>query len=120
MLLLTSDVCSVLNMCFIFQVIGFHNWLMLHAEEKKGALDYRGYILPRKRGKGSSPGPTQQLLTIQFLWGGIEKSVSSTFVGTSPEFEFALYTMCFMNGEEHNLVEVGPYSVDVVCYRLRW
>ncbi|KAM7491134.1 hypothetical protein LguiA_034055 [Lonicera macranthoides] len=59
-----------------------------------------------------------QLLTIQFEWNGVLKSVSSTLVGVSPEFEIALYTLCFFVGQEDNHIELGPYPVNVKCYRL--
>ena len=39
------------------------------------------------------------------------KSIGSSFIGVSPEFEFALYTMMFMCGEEKNDVEIGGYKV---------
>ncbi|KAF3793022.1 Poly(U)-specific endoribonuclease-B [Nymphaea thermarum] len=74
------------------QVSGFHNWIQPHSET--------------------------QLLTIQFEWNGVLKSVSSTLVGVSPEFEIALYTVCFFAGEEDNHVQLGPYPVNIKCYRL--
>ena len=33
------------------KVIGFHNWIQLFVEEKKGNLDYQGYICPRRRAR---------------------------------------------------------------------
>ena len=38
-------------------------------------------------------------------------------IGVSPEFEMALYTLCFFCGEEKNIVQLGPYAVEVTCYR---
>lgn len=64
------------------------------------------------------PDSETQLLTIQFEWNGILKSVSSTLVGVSPEFEVALYTLCFYVGGEDNYVQLGPYTVNIKCYRL--
>lgn len=64
------------------------------------------------------PDSETQLLTIQFEWNGVLKSVSSTLIGVSPEFEIALYTLCFFVGEEDNHVCLGPYSVNIKCYRL--
>lgn len=32
----------------------------------------------------------------QFEWNGELKDISSSFVGVSPEFEFALYTLVFL------------------------
>jgi len=64
------------------------------------------------------PDSETQLLTIQFEWNGVLKSVSSTLVGVSPEFELALYTICFFMGTEDNHIQLGPYNVNVKCYRL--
>lgn len=98
------------------EVSGFHNWLQFYMEEAKGNVDYQGYIFPRRRGE--IPDSETQLLTIQFEWNGVLKSVSSTLVGVSPEFEIALYTLCFYTGGEDNHVQLGPYPVNIKCYRL--
>ncbi|KAK4793246.1 hypothetical protein SAY86_023681 [Trapa natans] len=98
------------------EVSGFHNWLQFYLEEAKGKVDYQGYIFPRRRGQ--TPDSETQVLTIQFEWNGILKSVSSTLVGVSPEFEVALYTLCFFVGQEDNYVQLGPYHVNIKCYRL--
>lgn len=29
------------------KIVGFHNWLQFYLEEKKGAVNYTGYLLPR-------------------------------------------------------------------------
>ncbi|KAG4930491.1 hypothetical protein JHK82_047561 [Glycine max] len=98
------------------EVSGFHNWLQFYLEEAKGRVDYQGYIFPRRRGE--TPDSEAQLLTIQFEWNGVLKSVSSTLVGVSPEFEIALYTLCFYVGREDNHIQLGPYGVNIKCYRL--
>lgn len=98
------------------EVSGFHNWIQFYLEEAKGNVDYQGYIFPRRRGE--SPDSETQLLTIQFEWHGVLKSVSSSLIGVSPEFELALYTLCFFMGGEDNRVDIGPYTVNVKCYRM--
>lgn len=98
------------------EVSGFHNWIAFYLEEAKGRIDYRGYIFPRRRGQ--IPASETQLLTIQFTWSGVLKSLSSTLIGVSPEFEIALYTLCFYAGEQDNRIELGPYNVNLKCYRL--
>ncbi|XP_065619171.1 uncharacterized protein LOC136063149 [Quercus suber] len=98
------------------EVSGFHNWLQFYLEEAKGRVDYQGYIFPRRRGQ--TPDYETQLLTVQFEWNGVLKSVSSMFVGVSPEFEVALYALCFYMGGEDNYIQLGPYPVNIKCYHL--
>lgn len=43
---------------------------------------------------------TDRMISLQFSWGADTKNVSSIFIGTSPEFELALYTLCFVAGAE--------------------
>lgn len=58
-------------------------------------FDYKGYIKPRVRGgRAQDPMNTEQMIAINFTWRGVEKDASTIFIGTSPEFEIALYTMC--------------------------
>lgn len=64
------------------------------------------------------PDSQTQLLTIQFEWNGVLKTMSSTLVGASPEFEIALYTLCFFGGKQNNRMELGPYPVNIKVYRL--
>lgn len=64
------------------------------------------------------PDSHTQLLTVQFEWHGVLKKNSSIFIGTSPEFEIALYTLCFFEGEEDNYLTLGPYEVNVKVYHL--
>ncbi|XP_039046844.1 poly(U)-specific endoribonuclease-B-like, partial [Hibiscus syriacus] len=97
------------------EVTGFHNWLQFYLEEAEGRVDYQGYILPRRRGE--APDSETQLLSIQFQWNGVLKAVSTILIGVSPEFEIALYTLCFFGGEKDNHVQLGPYSVNIKCYR---
>jgi len=78
------------------KVIGLHNWIQILREERAGTLNYTGYILPRRRST-ELPEGDDHLLGIQFEWNGAVKPMSSIFVGVSPEFEVALYTLCFLN-----------------------
>ena len=36
-------------------------------------------------------------ISLTFTWNGTQKPYGSFFVGTSPELEMALYTVCFMS-----------------------
>jgi hypothetical protein len=80
------------------------------------ALDYLGYIRPRMRSSGQ-PEAKDQLVTVQFSWFGEVKDQSSSFIGVSPCFELALYTLVYLAGQEgKNLVQVGPHAVEVTCW----
>lgn len=61
----------------------------------------------------------ERMLSVQFTWNGQLKDVSSMFIGTSPEFELALYTLCFLAGQEENIVQVGDYEVKIKVYRIK-
>jgi poly(U)-specific endoribonuclease len=101
------------------EVTGMHNWIRIYMEEKKHALDYRGYIKPRYRGLPvDSPDDQQQLVTMQFSWRNVLKKVSTSLIGSSPEFEIALYTMIFLTQPEGKTpVQLGPYQAVVTVYK---
>lgn len=95
-------------------VSGLHNWIQIAMEEKNGKLDYKGKI------RGSRHyAEAEQFLTIQFEWCGQEKYVSSSLIGTSPEFELALLSMCFFNGKEDTPIHLGPHHLSIKCYTIR-
>lgn len=54
---------------------------------------------------------------MNFKWGSEAKDVSSTFIGVSPEFEVALYTLCFLCGDVDNHINLDEYEVNIKCYR---
>lgn len=105
------------------EIVGFHNWIQIYLEERNSLrrkdrnFDYRGYIKPKRRALPSTQSRSQeQLVTIQFEWRGALKNVSSSLIGTSPEFELALYTLCFYSGQQEAEVKLGPYRVKVTSY----
>lgn len=60
-----------------------------------------------------------QLVTIQFNWKGDVKPIGSSFIGTSPEFEMALYTVCFLAGEGKDVnVELDDYDVIIKVHHM--
>ncbi|XP_049737475.1 uridylate-specific endoribonuclease isoform X1 [Elephas maximus indicus] len=72
------------------KVTGFHNWIRFYLQEKEGLVDYYSHIYD---------GPWDSypdVLAMQFDWDGYYKEVGSAFIGSSPEFEFALYSLCFI------------------------
>ncbi|CAG7816623.1 unnamed protein product [Allacma fusca] len=70
-------------------VSGFHNWLYFGDQEKKENLDYLGYLKHVKIGESKS------WITHSFKWRDNLKPISSMFIGTTPEFEMSLITVCW-------------------------
>lgn len=70
-------------------ILGLHNWIYYAKQEAANKLNYLGYLKEAKLGdKGA-------ILKLRSSLNEIVQPVSTVFVGTSPELEFALYTMCF-------------------------
>ncbi|XP_012149090.2 uncharacterized protein LOC100876592 [Megachile rotundata] len=70
-------------------IIGLHDWIYYAKQEAANKLNYLGYIKEVKLGdKGA-------VLKVRSSLDGIVQPITTIFVGTSPELEFALYTMCF-------------------------
>lgn len=88
-------------------VSGFHSWIQFYLEEKKKHLNYYGYLK-----RGSSP----YLSLIKYSWNNNLKHVGSAFFGTSPEFEFALYSLVYMAGYEKLQFSLDNMPVMVTCF----
>ncbi|XP_078591346.1 uridylate-specific endoribonuclease B-like isoform X1 [Branchiostoma floridae x Branchiostoma japonicum] len=92
-------------------VIGFHNWLRLYSEERQGNI--------RHKGCRCCDCDDRIILTIDFDWKGKSKTRDSFFVGTSPEFELALYTVCFLAGDGAKTeVVLGGERVTIATFKL--
>ena len=104
------------------QVSGFHNWIQFYLEEKRGNINYRGYIKPRSRDSTAETNDDDHVLTLQFSWNGVEKFVGTSFIGVSPEFEFALYTMAFLTAEKDEIavaLDTGGeiFDLNIKCHK---
>ncbi|XP_035677300.1 poly(U)-specific endoribonuclease-B-like [Branchiostoma floridae] len=91
------------------QVIGFHNWVRLYEEERQGNVSYK-----RCRPHACD----DHIITIDFSWKGRKKSFGSFFLGTSPEFELAIYTVCFLAAgkEDETMVILGSELATIVTH----
>ncbi|EYC10766.1 hypothetical protein Y032_0053g2286 [Ancylostoma ceylanicum] len=92
------------------EVSGFHNWVRFYLLERNPIeeLDYMGFI----EGRGNV------MVSLRFTWQGLLKRVGSFMVGTSPEFEMALYTLCFLarRGGQECTVEIDGCLVIITSY----
>lgn len=98
------------------ELIGFHNWVQFYLQEKNRHLDYKGF----KAGHHDLPDQDDHVLNLQFTWHGVVKPVGSAFIGTSPEFEMALYTVIFLLSTERStnvLVNIDQCQMELVVIR---
>jgi len=74
------------------KVKGVHNWIWLYKMEKNGAIDYQGYL--------SAPTSNPVLLSNRFNWDfenhAYRKPKTSFVLGSTPEFDMALFTVCLL------------------------
>ncbi|AWP08645.1 putative poly(U)-specific endoribonuclease-C-like isoform 4 [Scophthalmus maximus] len=98
------------------EIIGFHNWIQFYLQEKNSHLDYKGY----KARDHDLPDQDDHVLNLQFSWHGLVKPVGSAFIGTSPEFEMALFTVVFLMNTERSttvLVNIDQCQMELVVIR---
>ncbi|XP_062975005.1 uridylate-specific endoribonuclease [Elgaria multicarinata webbii] len=93
------------------KVSGFHNWIHFYLLEKQGVIDYLSY---------NYDGPWTSypdVLGMQFNWDGFYKEVGTAFIGSSPEFEFGLYSLCFIArpGKVCHL-KIGGHDLGIQTY----
>ncbi|NXO87548.1 ENDOU endoribonuclease, partial [Sitta europaea] len=99
------------------EILGLHNWVQFYLQEKLNQIDYKGYVARKNK---TRPDKDDQVLSIQFSWKGSVKPIGSMFIGVSPEFEFALYTVIFLLSEErvtHETVKIDEYELQLVVWR---
>ena len=70
-------------------VIGVQDWIYFENQETLKRIDYMGYVDKLNLGSTSS------LLKLNFEMDGIVRPNTTIFVGTMPELEMSLYTICF-------------------------
>lgn len=95
-------------------VIGMHNWIQFYLQEKAGNIDYHGYF----RRETVQDDEIVRLLAVQFSWKGIKgKPLCSVFIGSSPEFEIAAYTIILLLDRNGRLdVKMGEYEVEFTVH----
>lgn len=96
-------------------VLGFHNWIYFSREEAANRLNYLGYMkYVELNDKGA-------VLKYHFNEQGVDKPVNTMFIGTSPELEMALYTLCYVTrvGDDCKL-KLATKDVNVVTYNYRY
>ncbi|KAG8536731.1 hypothetical protein GDO81_025778 [Engystomops pustulosus] len=99
------------------EIMGLHNWVQFYLQEKRNNIDYKGFVARQYK---SRPDEDDQVLNLQFSWKDMVKPVGSSFIGVSPEFEVAVYTVVFLASQEKTtkeLVRLEEYELQLVVNR---
>lgn len=99
------------------EIMGLHNWVQFYLQEKHDHIDYKGY---KARDGKDTPDEDDHVLNLQFSWKGLVKPVGGCFIGVSPEFEVALFTIIFLMSTEKMtsvVAKVDEYVLELVVYR---
>ncbi|XP_054014060.1 endoribonuclease CG2145-like isoform X2 [Hylaeus anthracinus] len=80
-------------------IIGVQDWIYFENQESAKRIDYMGYVDKLKLGDAS-------LLKLNYKMDGIDRPNATIFVGTMPELEMSLYTICFF-ARSNNLCPVS-------------
>ncbi|CAI9553987.1 unnamed protein product, partial [Staurois parvus] len=93
------------------KISGFHSWVQLYLLEKAGEINYLSY---------STNGPWTNypdVYSFQFKWSTYLKSLGSFFVGSSPEFDIAMYTLCYVTrANKRCIIRFNGHSVKIQTY----
>ncbi|XP_066599459.1 endoribonuclease CG2145-like [Prorops nasuta] len=97
------------------EVSGLHNWIYYSNEEANHRANYLGYIKKKDLGNKAS------LIKIHTKHNDLDKPVTTMFVGTSPELEMALYTVCFLTRPEQACpVSLGGNKFNIITHKFRY
>uniref|UniRef100_A0A0N5B6T0 Endoribonuclease n=1 Tax=Strongyloides papillosus TaxID=174720 RepID=A0A0N5B6T0_STREA len=97
------------------KVGGLHNWYrfyLLESRERNSNFDYKGYIKKR----------FGIISSVKFSWRGYYKKIGSFFMGTSPEFDFFTFTLCFLFRRESSgcNIEINGCPTTITVYDFRY
>ncbi|KAM4044854.1 uridylate-specific endoribonuclease D-like [Anomaloglossus baeobatrachus] len=93
------------------KISGFHSWVNLYLQEKAGEVNYLSYSLD---GPWTS---YPDVFAFQFKWSTYLKTLGSFFIGSSPEFDIAMYTLCYVTRPDSLCtVQLGDASLKIQTY----
>ncbi|XP_071453966.1 endoribonuclease Arlr-like [Hetaerina americana] len=97
------------------EISGLHNWIFFNNEEIQNHMDYLGYV--RKVDLGGKG----YILKLPLKWSHTYKPVGTMFIGTSPELEMALYTICFFTRPNTRCpISLGDQRVFIKTFTFRF
>nr|XP_032527836.1 poly(U)-specific endoribonuclease homolog [Danaus plexippus plexippus] len=97
------------------EVSGLHNWIYFSREEVANRVNYLGYL------KNLQLSDKGAIIKMHFNQQGVDKPVDTMFIGTSPELEMALYTLCYVTRVDKDCnLKLGTKDVNIVTHNYRY
>ncbi|CAH8487738.1 unnamed protein product [Schistosoma curassoni] len=92
-------------------MLGLHNWIQFYLKEKKKEINYYGWKKSTLH---------EHLITIEYLdENKYKKPMGSVFVGSSPEFDIAIYTVTFLlSVRRYTTVKIDGCEIQIICEKL--
>uniref|UniRef100_A0A1I7YLK0 Endoribonuclease n=1 Tax=Steinernema glaseri TaxID=37863 RepID=A0A1I7YLK0_9BILA len=94
------------------EVAGMHNWIRFYLLERNASenFDYKGFLIKR----------FNVMAAVKYTWHDQIKRSGGLIIGSSPEFDMALYTMCFLarRGRTTCDVEIEGCPMSITSYDL--
>lgn len=98
-------------------VTGYHNWIKYYFDQESNEITFNGHLYSIKDpllGKDVDVNP--YYLTLRFLWKGLIKRVDGFFVGTSPEYDFAISTLALYFGRKYLPIHVNGFNMQMATF----
>lgn len=97
------------------EVLGLHNWIYFSKEESANRINYLGYLkYVTFNNKGA-------ILKIHINQQGVDKPINSMFIGTSPELEIALYTLCYVTRVDNDCnLKLDSKDIKIITFNYRY
>ncbi|CAH2102439.1 unnamed protein product [Euphydryas editha] len=97
------------------EVLGLHNWIYFSKEESANRINYLGYLkYINFNNKGA-------ILKMHINQQGVDKPTNSMFIGTSPELEIALYTLCYVTRVDNDCnLKLDTKDVNIITFNYRY
>ncbi|ALC45887.1 CG3303 [Drosophila busckii] len=98
-------------------VLGLHNWIYFAEQEHQGHADYKGWISRVDSGKLN-----KFALAMRSTFYDLRSPYNSFLVGSSPELEMSLFTVCFLVMPEKQPCEIrlGRAKLSIVLHTRMW
>lgn len=96
-------------------ILGLHNWIYFAKEELANRINYLGYLkYVQLNDKGA-------VVKLHFMQQGIDKPVNSMIIGTSPEMDIALYTLCFVTRADQDCkLKLANNEIQIITHTFRY